>query len=76
LDQSLSTATAKAVERFYENAWAPDNKAEFLQFNLKGLIGVATGKDSKARLWLSRYLRTAPDTPESRQLKALLGSSR
>ena len=78
LDQSLSTATAKEVEDFYENVDGHDNddKAEFLKFHLKGLTGVATGEDNKGRLWLSRYLQTAPDTPESRQLKALLGSSR
>jgi hypothetical protein len=76
LDQSLSTATAKDVEDFYKDLESEVSNADFLKFNLKGLIALATGQDTRGRSWLADYLRRSPDTPESRQLKALLASAR
>ncbi len=71
---SLSTASVKDVEDFYDDMDSEFTKAEFLKFNLNGLIVLATSQNSRGRAWLADYLRHSPDTPESRQLKALLAA--
>jgi hypothetical protein len=76
LEPSLSTATAKDVESFYDNLETKFSNADFLKFNLKGLIALATGQNHKGRSWLADYLRHSPDTPEARQLKTLLAAPR
>jgi hypothetical protein len=76
LDPSQSTATAKRVEDFYQDLDSEFTNAEFLKFNLKGLVALATSRDNRGRSWLSDYLRQSPDTPECRQLKTLLAPVR
>ncbi len=76
LDPRLSTATAKEVEDFYQDLDSEFSHAEFLKFNLKGLIALAKSRDARGRAWLADYLRHSPDTPESRQLKTLLAPAR
>jgi hypothetical protein len=72
IDPSRSTASPQDVETFYNDLDSKFSGAEFLKFHLKGLTAVASGRDAKARRWLTEYLQSCPDTPESKRLKALL----
>jgi hypothetical protein len=36
------------------------------------LCAAAAGEDSPTRRWLIRFLKSSPNTPEARELKALL----
>ena len=72
LDGNLSTASPEEVSGFYDDLESGFTDEEFLKFDLKGLMALATGKDEKARRWLSSFLQECSDTAESRQSKAAL----
>jgi hypothetical protein len=74
-DEALSTATTEELEDFYEDFESDDfEDGELLKFNLKGFTAVATGGETRARSWLSGFLRQCPDSPESRRLKQIMSS--
>lgn len=73
--QSLSTATAQEIEKFYDiRDDAVAGPEEFLRFNLKRLTALAASKDKESISWLSDFIQRFPDAPESRQLKALIAA--
>lgn len=76
VDALLSTATVAEIRKFYDELDSDPSPEEFLQFDLNGLVSIATGKDATARSWLAEFLRGSPDTAESRRLKALLHAPR
>ena len=77
LDEPLSTATSKQIDEFYQDFDSNDfDNRDFLEFNFKGLMAIANGRDSKLRLWLQKFLAACPDTPESRRLGQAMASSR
>lgn len=65
--------TTHEIEPFYDILDDPDpGPAAFLRFAWKPLASIAANPRDKLFPWLAAYLKTCPNTPESRKLKALL----
>ena len=77
LDLTRSTVRNAELQDFFEAredeaSWAD----HFLKFNKAELTGIARGTNTEKRTWLIAWLKTAPDTPESRDLKRLFSLRR
>lgn len=75
-DESLSTATKREVEAFYDLNGESLAKNEFLKFNFKALSEIAGAPNDQRRAWLSAFLQHCPRTAEARKLTTLLAATR
>lgn len=70
LDPLRSTITTEEIRTVY-NIDSLSND-DFLKFNSKELLKIATGRRSQYKVWLQRYLEHSDATPERAQLMRLL----
>lgn len=75
-DRRHSTVSEAEIEEFYDIQDSADVLPEdFLKFNKAPLRAIARGPRTAQRDWLTAWLKTAPDTPESRELRHLLSAT-
>jgi hypothetical protein len=66
------TITIEFKVHLRDDEESPFSNEEFLVFHNEGLTEIAMGKSDAALDWLRIFLKTAPDSSDSRHLRALL----